>query len=45
MPIATGLPQAESEPALPESEVEAALAVVAALPEPVADENQTTLFG
>ncbi len=26
-------------------EVEAALAVVAALPEPVADENQTTLFG
>lgn len=32
--------QAESE-----AEVEAALAVVAALPEPVADENQTTLFG
>ncbi|MEP7361083.1 MAG: uracil-DNA glycosylase [Chloroflexota bacterium] len=28
-----------------EVEVEAALAVVAALPEPVADDNQTTLFG
>jgi DNA polymerase len=28
-----------------ETEVEAALAVVAALPAPVADENQTTLFG
>jgi DNA polymerase len=28
-----------------EIEVEAALAVVAALPEPVADDNQTTLFG
>ncbi len=32
------------EPAA-EAEVDAALAVVAALPEPVADDNQTTLFG
>ena len=37
-------PEPEPEPQQ-ESEVEAALAVVAALPEPVADDNQTTLFG
>lgn len=44
-PVAVAI---EPEPALqlePEAEVDAALAVVAALPEPVADENQTTLFG
>jgi uracil-DNA glycosylase family 4 len=37
-------PERMLEPAA-EAEVEAALAVVAALPEPVADDNQTTLFG
>jgi DNA polymerase len=56
-PALTAEPATEPEPELiavpvePEREqqveidVEAALAVVAALPEPVADDNQTTLFG
>lgn len=42
LPEPDSLPEPES---LPEAEVETALAVVAALPEPAADENQTTLFG
>jgi hypothetical protein len=35
----------EPEAIVAEADVQAALAVVAALPEQVADENQTTLFG
>jgi DNA polymerase len=45
VPEAAPTPEAADVHLEPEAEVEAALAVVAALPEPVADENQTTLFG
>ena len=43
IPVEMALPAETETPT--EVEVEAALAVVAALPEPVADDNQTTLFG